>query len=273
VKIRLTAFLVLIICLIFTGQAFAQESEETPEPSSGQEDFITFYDVRMAEYRSQREERTLANYRIVYLGNVTTTYEGDLFSQENILANFPDISVLTSADEVAAWALDGEANAIVIHPSALAWIDVKWVQEAYLHGASVGTIGLRYEQHAELTGDYCTLPAKSGDPSANNPNEVRSFNSTTMLISVWVLDDHLLTSEERERSYATGLIECDLPDLEREVEREIQSGYEIVSLDLGGLEQFENVLTYYAGTRERVISESIARGDIVMAWHNREVQK
>jgi hypothetical protein len=258
-----------MVCLTLVGHTFAQEGETTPEPQ--QTDFITFYEAAMTEYRAQFKDRTLSDYRIGYLGSLTPSYEGELLSGDNIRANFPDVMIITSEEDRAIWVSEGEANAIVIHPSALSWIDTKWVQDAYLHGMAVGTIGMTYEQHAELTGDNCTLPAKAGNPAANNPKAVRPFNSTTILFSVWVLDDHLLTPEERELSYATGLSECDLPELDREVGRGTHSGYNILDFDQeDGLEQLERGLIFYAGTRERFIGEMMFQDELINVWHSQE---
>ena len=272
-QIRPITSLLFVACLLLTGQAFSQESDATPEPSSGQEDFITFYDVRMAEYRSQREERTLADYQIVYLGDLETTYEGNFFSGENIRAHFPDISVLTSADEFNAWSSDGEPNAIVIHASALSWLNVEWVQASYLYGTAVGTIGMSYALHNHLTGDNCTFPVIFEDSVVDNLSEVRPVNSSTMFISAWVLDDHLLTTNERELLYATGLSECRLPKLAREVAIGLNSSYNIFDLDLNHLEQFQAILVSYAGTRDDVIAEGVFADEIQATWHDYQAQR
>lgn len=130
------------------------------------------------------------DYQVVYLITENALAPDALISPENILAALPTIKVIHHWDDFRAFVDKTPVDGLVIHGSAIEWIDPEWTQNAYAHGSPIITLDSNFYGWATATGNYCEYPLSRLDDKANpftyNPGYDPS-KGHVLLSGIWVM--------------------------------------------------------------------------------------
>lgn len=185
--------ILLLLSLPFSA---AQDDDHAPVelPNAEATSFAAHLAEKRIAFSVAFAQKSWDDYRIAVLGR-------DGLARLSL----PDALILEDAEALSDWLNAGRPDALLILPDALDWLDPADVQTAYRGGTGILTSGLTFAQHAELTGDACTLP----DIEADEPQPA-------LIASVWVLiNGEALDDAQREVVYETGLVACDSGKTER----------------------------------------------------------
>jgi len=207
--------IILVSLFLFAATvAAAQPAEPVPTPLPlTREQRMRAIQIRTEitrAYYDQFTALTLADYSTAYLvGPALLEDSASLVSPEAVIGHIPTILVFVSGDKLPP---DNDESgrrfdAVIIHRSALAWLDTAWVQESYGNGMSITTIGMTFDEHRLVTGDRCNLPA-GGDPIQNSPNREPGRSSVSSITSKYVLRTDGLSAEQVAQFIEADLQTC-----------------------------------------------------------------
>ncbi|MBK9123795.1 MAG: hypothetical protein IPM16_11840 [Chloroflexi bacterium] len=208
-RVRIAVLCVLICAIALPAVAqdppiLSPQSKLTREQRERKLEIIR--EVRQA-YFAQFRTRTAADYNLVYIVGPALLEDTASYVAVNILQdNIPNLVVVASGSDFERLAENDwtRFDSIVIHRSALEWLDAESIQRAYARGIAVTTLGMRFEEHAALTGDRCSLPATRGDPLLNDPRNPPKPGDLGVIVS-W------------HRLRANSLLAAQLASLNRDV--------------------------------------------------------
>lgn len=154
IKVGVIAFVALILISAFVlrtdgNSTFAQDAEPTPtsEPDAEAEQ-------RLRSYSQTLASQDISAYNIMYLISENTA--------SNPLIAADQLADLLGAKIVSSWAeflsLNAEqpAAGVLIHASAIDWVDPDWTRDAYRNRRiPIVGINLYFDEMATLTGNSC----------------------------------------------------------------------------------------------------------------------
>ena len=107
----------------------------------------------MLDFRSELATRTLADYRVVYVTDEAAIGSNPYLTPEALAES--QIHFATNWDDVLALNDEAAIQGLIIHQSALDFVDYEWVQQAYRDAVPVVGVNLFFPEMSELTGDLC----------------------------------------------------------------------------------------------------------------------
>jgi hypothetical protein len=149
--------------------------------------------------------------RIVYALDSSLVSDNLLIAPKNLQGIFPQLLIVGSQAELSALHEQAPIQGMIIHVSALTWIEMSWVQYHYLNGMPVLSIDMSFGQHAQITGDYCGYPVTEQTAHGNaftwDPRYAGVMGHTT-INSYWLFYP---ANPEQRQTYASYLAgECEL---------------------------------------------------------------
>ncbi|MCU0499136.1 MAG: hypothetical protein MUF87_17420 [Anaerolineae bacterium] len=139
------------------------------------------------------ETRQLTDYRVAYL--VGELPKESLISPEQMQGVYPNLLIAQQWEDVLNLEQESRLDGLIIHQSALPWVDTAWTQRAYAEGKLFAVLDMSFGQRAEVIGDYCSYPVNERTRDLNLYSYSERQNGHHVLMTFWVL----LTDDESQR--------------------------------------------------------------------------
>lgn len=149
-----------------TRYSFAQATA-TPVPTPTPIDFEAynrlFATVRIPMYEAAIND----DQRIVYALDSASVPEDLIIAPNNLQAIFPKVLIAESQADLIDLHEQMPLHALILHVSALTWIDPDWVHYQYLNGTPLITIDMTFSQSSPLLSSGCDTVVDTLDWSAD----------------------------------------------------------------------------------------------------------
>lgn len=139
------------------------------------------------------ESRQLTDYRVAYL--VGELPEESFVSAKQMQGVYPNLLIAQQWEEVLRLESEARLDGLIIHQSALPWVDTAWTQRAYAESKLITVLDMSFGQRAEVTGDYCSYPVNERTRDLNLYTYSERQGGHHVLMTFWVL----LTEDENQR--------------------------------------------------------------------------
>lgn len=136
--------------------AVAPEDHDAQDENTAPE-YVAAIKQMYRDYYRQFENRTLADYRIAYLISSEAALADSWVSPERLTADAPTLEIAHSWDELLYLHTQESLDEVIIHSSALGFVDTVWTQSAYRLGIVIIGVNTSFEEWRILTGDECSF--------------------------------------------------------------------------------------------------------------------
>lgn len=163
-KILRPIFMIFALVLIINTVSFSQNPPlPLPNPPNTENQDIPLLPIDINKYFSEAyaalaQSRTPADYRIAILLSDELSQTTTLLTPQIMGKVFPQtiwIHDLKTWDNALT---DKDFDGLIIHASALSWLDGESVKQAYWRGTPAIVLDMTFEARAKLLGDYVTFP-------------------------------------------------------------------------------------------------------------------
>jgi hypothetical protein len=150
-QIRLS---ILAVIAVLIGMRLFSPATDTAKPSSQVQN--RQFHFGLPEPASSKILSSSSNH-IAYLLSRNAIFEDDILKPENLFKDFTGqkISVVYTWQDLLKAAAAQPINALVLHESALSMVNFETIANAYWHGITIATLGIRPTMIAHLYDNAC----------------------------------------------------------------------------------------------------------------------
>jgi len=163
-KILARIFAILALVLIINSVSFSQNPPlPLPNPPNTENQNIPPLPIDINKYFSEAyaalaQSRTPTDYRVAILISDELSQSTTLLTPEIMGTVFPQAIWIPDLKTWDNARTDRDFDGLIIHASALSWLDSESVKQAYWHGTATIVLDMTFEARAKLLGDYVTFP-------------------------------------------------------------------------------------------------------------------